>query len=86
MQPGNGTYTQPQGAPGTQPSNTGFEPQNQNEPAPSYMTAPGANGPPAAAGTPTTPTDQNTTPPTDQNATPQNAQPPANSNNPGPSS
>jgi hypothetical protein len=67
-EPGNAAYSQQQGTSGQ--STTGssgaqtvpYTPQPQNgtaEPGPSYMSAPGANGPVGAPGNPTTPADQN---------------------------
>jgi len=88
-EPGNAAYSRPspngqpatgsQAAPGSEPGNAGpyyQQPQGGgSEPGPSYMSAPGANGPIGAPGNPTTPTDQNAPQP--------NQNPP---NQPGPSS
>lgn len=74
MQPATGT----QQPPGAQPGNSGpyyQQPQNGGgEPGPSYMSAPGANGPVGSSGNPTTPADQNG--PSPGTTTPQPSNPP----------
>jgi hypothetical protein len=73
MQPGNAGYQQPQGSQSGQSPNGYKTVPQDNEPGPSYMSAPGAEGPVGSQGNPVTTTDQ------------KGATPPDNSSNPGPS-
>lgn len=86
-QPASGSptsYTAPQNGAQPGPGNAGpyyQQPQNNGtEPGPSYMSAPGANGPVGAPGNPATPADQNGPTPNGSNGQPSNSV-----NQPGPS-